>query len=247
VLSWIVGLIVLNDFFVKTINPHFKKILAIYPHPDDEVFTVGGLVNRMSLDGVSTNLLCLTKGENYSQNPSQEIKDIRSKELQKSVKYLQFENVTHLDLGDGKLSANREETKSAIESHIEKLQPDLIITYDLSGFYGHPDHIAAAEIVTEICKKKHLKIWYSTMPSKVMKKIAVPDHMAEDKEYAKKRTTPTLKVYTGLVGSFRKIQALASHKSQVKHADKKNPLNKFLIWFGMLCFIFEYFYEVKTD
>lgn len=39
-----------------------------------------------------------------------------------------------------KLIHKKNQLKEYIKNALEEIQPDLVITYDLAGLYGHPDH-----------------------------------------------------------------------------------------------------------
>jgi LmbE family N-acetylglucosaminyl deacetylase len=243
---WIVGVFLVNDFNVKSTKLKFKNILFVYAHPDDEVMSVGGISKLLSNTSANTTLLCLTKGEDYTGVPSEKIKLIRSEELKKSVKVLGIKNLIHTDLGDGKLIENRNEAENSIRSTIAKLQPDLVITFDLSGFYGHPDHMTVVELTTKVCKDQNIKLWYSSMPKKVVDKLNLPVHMAIDKEFYKKRVYPTAKVFIGIRGAVAMIKAMSAHKSQLQNYDPTNPLRINPLLLGMTLMVYEYFHEVNV-
>jgi LmbE family N-acetylglucosaminyl deacetylase len=244
---WIIIVLLFNDLTVPTKYQKFKNVLLIYPHPDDEVLTAGGFLTRLHRDKSQTYLLCLTKGENYTRKPSDEIKVVRSVELMHSAKSLQIDKVIHMDLGDGQITENSVEAERAIREIISEVNPDLIITYDLSGLYGHPDHIKTAEITTKVCKELSIRLWYSSMPQKILDKMNLPIHMAIDKSFADHRSFPTFKTYIGLEGVIRKIRALYAHKSQMQNLSRGNPMRYIPMWIPLSFFVFEYFYEVKND
>ena len=39
------------------------KLLAIFPHPDDETMGLGSTLARYSAEGIETHLVCATRGE----------------------------------------------------------------------------------------------------------------------------------------------------------------------------------------
>lgn len=48
---------------------------------------------------------------------------------------------------------------------LEELQPDVIITFGADGAYGHPDHIAISNAVTEACAETGgLRLYHSYLP-----------------------------------------------------------------------------------
>ncbi|MBM4464793.1 MAG: PIG-L family deacetylase, partial [Chloroflexi bacterium] len=40
-----------------------RRLLAVFAHPDDESFAVGGTLARYAAEGVEVSLLCATRGE----------------------------------------------------------------------------------------------------------------------------------------------------------------------------------------
>jgi hypothetical protein len=41
------------------------KLLAVFPHPDDETHGLGSTFARYSVEGVETYLVCATRGETW--------------------------------------------------------------------------------------------------------------------------------------------------------------------------------------
>lgn len=56
------------------------------------------------------------------------------------------------DFGNGQLTAKQPALKSYMQKLLDDFRPDLVVTYDLAGEYGHPDHVVISEIVTELIK-----------------------------------------------------------------------------------------------
>src|SRR3989344_3030299 len=202
IVCWVYGVVITNDFSVEPATDaklsKIKRILVVFPHPDDEILTCGGLVHKLSKKRIHTTLLVLTKGEKGTPDGKEDkkLKGIRSKELRESAKKLGYTNLIQLDFGDGKLQSKAHIVKKAIKRQIYKSRPDLMITYDLSGLYGHPDHISVSEIVTELCKKnRKIRLWYSTAPKKVLKMAKLPVHMAKNKSFLIGRTNPNLRFF----------------------------------------------------
>ncbi|MDQ3239098.1 MAG: PIG-L family deacetylase [bacterium] len=64
VVFWLICFLYQNDFQVMSFKlQKYKNVLVIYPHPDDEVLTVGGFMSKMSGIGGRTTLAVLTKGD----------------------------------------------------------------------------------------------------------------------------------------------------------------------------------------
>jgi LmbE family N-acetylglucosaminyl deacetylase len=244
ILIWLYGFFLLSDFTIKNADiSQFKKVLFIYPHADDELFNCGGLIQKLDQSKIPTILCVLTKGEKGTPDGSlkNELKIIREKELRKVAEILHISEIISEDFGDGELINREKELQVYIDTLIQKTQPDLVITYDMSGMYGHNDHIITSQITTRIIEKKypHITLWYSTMLERVLNKIKLPIHMATDKEFLKKRTTPTVKLFLG-IKSIGKIRGFYTYKSQ-NLGEAVKPLPG---WFYLSFAQFEYFHEV---
>lgn len=246
VLIFITSFLSQNDLSIKSKNIKFKKVLVIYPHPDDEVLTCGGLIKSLNKSNIDTTLAVLTKGEagNNCLNDGSDLKKVRTREMYLSSQILGVHKLIQLDLGDGKLSLQKQIVKYEVEKIINAEKPDLLITYDLTGLYGHPDHIVLSEIVTTLQTRYGYKLWYSTFPKKVLRLVKLPDHMAKDVNYKSKRVYPNTKIFVGM-SVISKIKAMYVHKSQYNSFRNAYPFKFIPLWVFVLGTIFEYFYEVK--
>jgi LmbE family N-acetylglucosaminyl deacetylase len=144
-------------------------LMAVHAHPDDESSSTGGALAKYAAEGITTVLVTCTDGRcgdgPGAVKPGQEGHDpeavvaMRTKELEASAAAL---NVTHLELlgyhdsGMMGWATNTEPGafwNTPVEVAAERLaelmrkyRPDVVVTYDENGFYGHPDHIQAHRI-----------------------------------------------------------------------------------------------------
>jgi LmbE family N-acetylglucosaminyl deacetylase len=125
-----------------------KCMLAVYAHPDDESFSVAGTFRKYYDEGVRTALICATRGEkgkicSPALATPETLGAVREQELREACRIIGVEDLTILGYQDGELTKVDElETIGRIVFHIRRLRPDLIITFDTNGDYGHPDHMA---------------------------------------------------------------------------------------------------------
>lgn len=131
------------------------RLMCILAHPDDESLGTGGILARYSAEGVSTYLVTATRGERgWFGRPDdypgpQQLGKIREAELGAAARVLGVSDVTLLDYLDGDLDqADPQEVISELVFHIRRIRPQVIVTFDPSGYYGHPDHIAIAQFTT---------------------------------------------------------------------------------------------------
>lgn len=128
------------------------KLLAIFPHPDDETLGMGSTLARYAAEGVETYLVCATRGErgwfdSEGTNPGLEgVARIREAELRCAAAHLGIHEVSFLDYIDGELDqANPAEIMGKLVTHIRRIQPQVVVTFGPDGVYGHPDHIALSQ------------------------------------------------------------------------------------------------------
>jgi LmbE family N-acetylglucosaminyl deacetylase len=135
-------------------------MLAVLAHPDDETFGMGGTLALYSKRGVQVNLICATRGESGDVDPRyldsyNSVADRRVAELKCASVILGLSSVQFLDYRDSGMQGsldNRhpkalaaapvEEVAAKVAHSIRSLRPQVVITFDPVGGYGHPDHIA---------------------------------------------------------------------------------------------------------
>lgn len=128
------------------------RLMAVMAHPDDETLGVGGALARYAAEGIGTYLVMATRGERgwtgpADQNPGLEgLGKIREAELLAAADVLGLREVKFLDYIDGDLDqADAKEATRKIVGHIRRVRPQVVLTFDPQGAYGHPDHIAICQ------------------------------------------------------------------------------------------------------
>lgn len=137
-----------------------KRLLAVLAHPDDESFGMGGTLALYAQIGVEVHLICATRGEVGETPPDFErndrsIAELRMDELRCAGEILGLEKVHFLKYRDSGMpgssdnhhpralaAAPQEQVASEIATYIRRIQPQVVLTFDPFGGYGHPDHIA---------------------------------------------------------------------------------------------------------
>lgn len=139
------------------------NLLAIFAHPDDEAFSCGGTLARYAAEGHQVHLICATRGEegeivHPDIDPSIPKGDPRGKlregELQAACDALGIHAPIFLEYHDSgfPIEVGLENPRALINAdlatlerellpHIAQLEPDVIITFDPHGMYGHIDHV----------------------------------------------------------------------------------------------------------
>jgi LmbE family N-acetylglucosaminyl deacetylase len=139
-------------------NMNSLRLLAILAHPDDESLGIGSTLAKYAAENVEIHLICATKGERGWTGDEQDypgpnaLGKIREEELLNAARVLGIKQVSFLGYLDGDLDqADAREATGQIASSIQKIKPQVVITFGPDGAYGHPDHIAISQFATAAC------------------------------------------------------------------------------------------------
>lgn len=247
-LIWLVGALLVTDFAVPFARVGaYERILVIFPHADDEAISCGGALHRLARQGKAVTLIILTHGERGTPDatPDARLALARTREAESAAKTLGIARLIQEDFGDGALPAKRDALTSYIADAIARERPDLLITYDRAGFYGHPDHIACSQVVTDVRNSSfpQVALWYVTFPARVMAGVRMPASLGADAPTRAQQARPTCKLFIG-ASVFPKIAVWYGYKSQ-RASLTKGALRFAPIWFFLSMMLFEYFADVE--
>lgn len=247
VLIWAASVVYITDFSVPALPvPKLGHVLIIFPHADDET-NVAGLVWLLRRQGAKVTFVVLTKGEKGTPNAHEnsKLKDIRAAEMQAARNRLGGGQLIQEDFGDGELEQKPRKLERYISDLLTQVAPDVIVTYDLAGMYGHPDHITCTEVITNVLKHSgsQTELWYLAFAPRLWRHLNLPIHMAHDPAFYNRRARPTMCLFIGW-GVLAKIQAVYSHKSQRQSFRGLMPLH-LPIWFVYSLQLFEYYERVR--
>ena len=131
------------------------RLMCVLAHPDDESLGMGGTLAKYAAEGIETHLVTATRGErgwfgDEKENPGLEpLGKLRETELRNASRELGIQDVRFLDYLDGDLDqADPAQATSKIVEHIRRVRPQVVLTFDPNGAYGHPDHIAICQYTT---------------------------------------------------------------------------------------------------
>lgn len=144
------------------------SLLAIGAHPDDETMLAGATLAWAARNGLTVQILCVTRGEGGEVgDPPVTTQDrlgaVRAAELRcagerlgaQTVEFLPFEDPQMVPTDEdpapptalGRIAAEPAEFEAALVAAIRRLRPDVILTHGTSGEYGHPQHVYTNQIV----------------------------------------------------------------------------------------------------
>ena len=143
-----------------------STIVSIFAHPDDEVFMVGGTLARHVPNG-RVVAVCATRGElGEIRDPAlatrENLGDVREQELRRAYGILGVSDVRFLDYRDSGMAgtdgnqdphafmnADPHEAVGKIVKILREVGPAAVLTFEETGGYGHPDHLAVHRFVTD--------------------------------------------------------------------------------------------------
>jgi len=179
-----------------------KRLLLVHAHPDDETINNGVTMAKYVAEGARVTLITCTRGEegevlveslaSLASNQEDKLGEHREIELANAMKYLGVRDFRFLgfptkswrDSGmmgseqnnrkDVFWQADLDEAAKELVKVILEIKPQVLVTYDEIGGYGHPDHIKAHQVAmraAELAENqgwKISKIYWNTMPKSVI-------------------------------------------------------------------------------
>jgi len=137
-------------------------ILGVWAHPDDELFSMGGIMAAAIQNGQTVVCITATRGEAGVQDekrwPKDKLAEIRTEELEKSYDILGAQHHYWLDYADGCCKdCDCEDAVTRIARLIQKYQPDSVLTFGPDGMTGHDDHKTVCDWAAKAVKEAESK------------------------------------------------------------------------------------------
>jgi N-acetyl-1-D-myo-inositol-2-amino-2-deoxy-alpha-D-glucopyranoside deacetylase len=178
-----------------------RRLMLVHAHPDDEVTGTGSTMARYAADGAQVTLVTCTLGEEgeihvpalaqLEARQADQLGGWRIVELERACAALGVTDHRFLggagryrDSGMMGLETNNhprafwgadlEEAARECLEIMREVRPQVLITYDENGFYGHPDHIQAHRVAMRAAELADAegfgpeKIYWTAMPRSVL-------------------------------------------------------------------------------
>ena len=147
------------------------SVLAAFAHPDDEGFGCGGTLAMLVSRGARVTLVCGTNGDvGEISDPAlatpETLWQVRQEELRRAMDVTGVGDLRFLNYRDSGMvgsednrhpnalhQADAGQVADRIVEVMNETQPQVVLTHDPSGGYGHPDHIAMCRHVTAAFSK----------------------------------------------------------------------------------------------
>ena len=246
-----------------------RTLIFFGAHPDDETFGMGSTLALYALRGVKVYCVCSTGGEEGTVDPQfmkgyATIADLRSDELKCAAKVLGLADVIFLGYRDSGMRGSQsnkhqdalamapvEEVAGKMVKIIRELKPDVVVTHDAGGDYGHPDHIATHNAtvkafyaasdpaqypeVGEVFRPS--KLYFEVRPRKFMRLMIKlmplfgqnPHHFGRNKDIDLTKTTDVEYPFHAVIRPTKqateiRVRAAACHASQGGGQRHRGPL-----------------------
>ncbi len=166
---------------------------CVHAHPDDEASSTGGLLRQLANDGVRTVLVTCTNGEfgdspdgakpNEDHHDGDEVAKVRAKELDEAVRILGVDRHVRLGYRDSGMmgwpqnddpdsfwATPVDVAATRLAEVLAAERPQVVMTYNAIGFYGHPDHIQAHRITLAALAMLDYEptLYFNAIPNSVM-------------------------------------------------------------------------------
>ncbi|MCC7205885.1 MAG: PIG-L family deacetylase [Anaerolineae bacterium] len=165
-----------------------KRLLIAYAHPDDESFGLGSVIARYVAQGVQVTLICATNGDvgtvpEEHLNGHDSVASVRLAELDCAASVLGIHEVIKFRYRDSGMmgspdnehpnalwKAPLDQVAARIAEVMRRVKPQVVITFDPYGGYGHPDHIKMHQATLAAWKlvqndaDRPTKLYFSTFP-----------------------------------------------------------------------------------
>jgi LmbE family N-acetylglucosaminyl deacetylase len=143
------------------------SVLACFAHPDDEGFGSGGTLAMLAARGAHVTLVCATNGDvGEISDPAlatpETLAQVRQEELRKAMAVTGVQDLRFLNYRDSGMAGTEDNNHpnslhqaepgrvvGQLVSIIREVHPEVVITHDPTGGYGHPDHQAVCQRATQ--------------------------------------------------------------------------------------------------
>ncbi|HEX4862700.1 MAG TPA: PIG-L family deacetylase [Acidimicrobiales bacterium] len=164
-------------------------LMVVHAHPDDEAISTGGILARYGDEGVRTVLVTCTDGSAGDGpggvkpgEPGHDpvaVAGMRLQELERSCEALGVKHLEMLGYTDSGMmgwplndapgsfwTTPVPEAAAKLAQLVHRYEPQVVVTYDSNGFYGHPDHIQAHRITMEAVESTGVpdKLYFTAVP-----------------------------------------------------------------------------------
>ena len=159
-----------------------RRILAVFAHPDDETSVAGGTIARSVQEGVEVTVVTATRGEWGTLGTGgmtiarEDLPAVRESEHRAVMRlygahppvFLGYEDAT---MGEADLAP----AVRQVAAEMQRVRPDVVITWGPTGMSRHPDHIAVHQATVEAfhayAASAPARLYYAALPLDVARRF----------------------------------------------------------------------------
>jgi LmbE family N-acetylglucosaminyl deacetylase len=153
-----------------------RTIVFVHAHPDDEALLTAGTMARATSEGHRVVLVVATDGAaGLASSDFTDLAATRSVELDASARALGVSRTVmlgypdsglHGDVAGGLAQARRFDVAKQIAAICDEEAADVLVGYDPSGGYGHPDHLQVhqATRAASVLSARPPRLFEATLP-----------------------------------------------------------------------------------
>ena len=146
-----------------------RTLVGVWAHPDDEAYLSSGLMAVVRRSGGRVVVATATRGEHGTEDPKtwppERLAELRERELLASLALLDVQEHEWLGHGDGSLAdVPLEDGAAQVAALLERVRPDVVVTFGPDGMTGHSDHRAVCAWTTRAwhATGRRGQLWYAT-------------------------------------------------------------------------------------
>jgi N-acetyl-1-D-myo-inositol-2-amino-2-deoxy-alpha-D-glucopyranoside deacetylase len=177
-----------------------RRIMFVHAHPDDETIGTGATMAQYAADGTHVTLITCTLGEEgeihvpelaqLEAAQADQLGGYRISELAASCRALGVTDHRFLG-GAGRFrdsgmmgtpanehprafwGADLDDAAKLLLPIMDEIRPQVVVTYDENGFYGHPDHIQANVVARRALELSSSveRLYYFVVPEGIMSSL----------------------------------------------------------------------------
>ena len=241
--------------------PSDRCVIFVHAHPDDEALGTGGTIARYAADGTHVCVVTCTNGELGEiadvpdVGPVSDVRlrlgEVRAAELVEACRRLGPVDLRLLGFHDSGMAGtpanddpkvfinqDLDDAVRKIVAIIREIRPQVLVTYNEIGLYGHPDHIRAHEAAMRAVDaaadaaygsgRPHrvAKVYFTAVPKSLLKAgrelwgelgAGDPDDFFAEEEIDRIATDDDVITTAIDVAAYvdRKFHALEAHRTQL--------------------------------
>jgi LmbE family N-acetylglucosaminyl deacetylase len=221
-------------------------LLGVWAHPDDEAYLSSGLMSLVTDAGGSVVVVTATRGEQGTGDPAawppERLGPLRERELRSSLAEVGVDDHRWLPYRDGELAGvPADRAVEDLVAVIDRVRPDVVVTFGPDGMTGHSDHRTVSAWTTEAWRRsgRGAELWYATLTPEFHEEWGALNDRVGLWTAPPVTARPDLAAEVRLSGDrlARKHRALRAHASQTRALEELVGSATYRRWWSTESFV----------